>query len=160
MICGGVASLVVWPPRVRGSTGYAAAARPALRAAGQHAAGQHAAGRARATPAGLVSPARDVADERERIVRGYMDLADRLRDDRPTLFRKALRDLADVGIVPVIPDGHRVDDCRHDIIGAKPTGDPTFHRTIASTERLGFTDRGELVRRPCVIVYEGPEILR
>ncbi|MGF7234260.1 MAG: hypothetical protein ACQSGP_04765 [Frankia sp.] len=150
MICGGIASLVLWPPRVR---------RGADRPAETGAAGAGGA-RAGAAGAGLTDSPRDIADERELIVRGCMDLADRLRDDRPTLFRKALRDLATVGVTPVIADGHRVDELRHDVIGAKPTTDPTFHRTIASTERLGFTDRGELIRKPCVIVYEGPEILR
>ncbi len=152
MIAGGVASLVLWAPHARRGPD-----RSAGTAAGAAEGGLTGADAARV---GMTEPPRDVADERERIVRGCMDLADRLRDDRPTLFRKALRDLAAVGVTSVIADGHRVDEEQHDIIGAKPTTDPAFHRTIASTERLGFTDRGELVRKPCVIVYEGPEVLR
>lgn len=95
----------------------------------------------------------DAAGDRAALVALCIDLADRLRTTAPGLRARAHRGLAEVGVVPIEPDGHPFDRARHDAVDREPTTDPARDRTIASTERTGYVDRGRVLRRPEVVVY-------
>ena len=91
--------------------------------------------------------------ERAALVELCIDLADRLRTDGPGLRARLHRGLADVGVVPVEPDGLPFDGAHHDAVDREPTPDPARDRTVASTERTGYLDHGRVLRRPEVVVY-------
>jgi molecular chaperone GrpE (heat shock protein) len=63
--------------------------------------------------------------------------------------------LAEVGVRAVRPDGERFDPAVHEAGGTAPTDDPALVGLIAETEVPGFTDRGQSLRAPIVIVYTG-----
>jgi len=67
--------------------------------------------------------------------------------------------LAEVGVQAVRPDGERFDPSVHEAGGAEPTDDPALVGRIAETEVPGFTDRGQSLRAPIVIVYVARESL-
>lgn len=91
--------------------------------------------------------------ERAALVALCIDLADRLHTAGPGLRARLHRGLADVGVVPVEPDGLPFDGAEHDAVDREPTTDPARDRTVASTERTGYLDRGRVLRRPEVVVY-------
>jgi hypothetical protein len=91
--------------------------------------------------------------ERAALVELCIDLADRLGATAPGLRARLHRGLADVGVVPIEPDGELFDGARHDAVDREPTADPARDRTVASTERAGYSDHGTLLRRPEVVVY-------
>jgi GrpE len=95
----------------------------------------------------------DRAGDRAALVALCIDLADRLRTTAPGLRARAHRGLAEVGVVPIEPDGHPFDRTRYDAVDREPTTDPARDRTVASTERTGYADRGRVLRRPEVVVY-------
>ena len=97
--------------------------------------------------------AADPGGDRAALVALCIDLADRLRTAAPGLRARAHRGLAEVGVVPIEPDGHPFDRTRHDAVDREPTTDPARDRTVASTERTGYADRGRVLRRPEVVVY-------
>jgi GrpE len=99
------------------------------------------------------SQADDPGGDRAALVALCIDLADRLRTTAPGLRARAHRGLAEVGVVPIEPDGHPFDRGRHDAVDREPTTDPARDRTVASTERTGYADRGRVLRRPEVVVY-------
>jgi molecular chaperone GrpE (heat shock protein) len=61
--------------------------------------------------------------------------------------------LAEVGVQAVRPDGEPFDPSVHEAGGAEPTDDPALVGRIAATEAPGFTDRGQSLRAPVVLVY-------
>ncbi len=65
--------------------------------------------------------------------------------------------LAEIGVQAVRPDGDRFDPSVHEAGGAEPTDDPALVGLIAETEVPGFSDRGESLRAPIVIVYVARE---
>jgi len=95
----------------------------------------------------------DPVGDRAALVALCIDLADRLRTTAPGLRARVHRGLAEVGVVPIEPDGRPFDRLRHDAVDREPTTDPARDRTVASTERTGYADRGRVLRRPEVVVY-------
>jgi molecular chaperone GrpE (heat shock protein) len=91
------------------------------------------------------------AQDRATLVALCIDLADRL--DATGLRARVHRGLAEVGVVPVAPDGEPFDGAHHDAVDREPTTDPARDRTVASTERTGYLDHGRVLRRPEVVVY-------
>lgn len=61
--------------------------------------------------------------------------------------------LAAVGVSALRPDGARFDPADHEAGGTVLTDDGTLDGTVAETEVVGFSDRGELLRAPIVTVY-------
>lgn len=108
-----------------------------------------------AGPAGGRTGEREAArgGDRRKLVEGLIDLADRLRDRNPGLWRAANRRLEEVGVTAYLPDGEVFDSSRHNAVGHQETPLPVNHLTVASTERAGYLDRGEVLRVPDVIVY-------
>lgn len=98
-------------------------------------------------------PGGDPAGERAALVALCIDLADRLRTTAPGLRARVHRGLAEVGVVPLEPDGRPFDRVLHDAVDREPTTDPARDRTVASTERTGYADRGRVLRRPEVVVH-------
>jgi hypothetical protein len=97
------------------------------------------------------------AADREQLIRGLIDLADRLRDaDRTGLWKTANRHLEAVGVQVHVADGQRFDPAAHQAGGYQPTDIPGNHLTVAATEECGYTDHGRVIRRPRVIVYRVP----
>ena len=96
---------------------------------------------------------KQVRADRERLVEVCADLADRLRDRQPALYKALARDLRSVGVTVEAPDGEPFDAARHHAVGTEPAPDASRHLTIAETMRLGYTDRDAQVRPPEVIVY-------
>ena len=98
------------------------------------------------------------AEERRRLVELCIELSDRLADGNLALAGRVHRGLAEVGVEVVEPDGFLFDRREHDALHAEPAPSPEQVRTVASTARIGFVDRGEVLRRPGVVVYtsEGP----
>ncbi|GLZ44911.1 hypothetical protein Acsp06_10960 [Actinomycetospora sp. NBRC 106375] len=93
------------------------------------------------------------ATDRTVLVDLCIDLADRLRDTGPGLRARLHRGLAEVGVLPIEPDGRPFDRAEHDAVDREPTADPARDRTVASTERTGYLDHGRVLRRPEVVVY-------
>ncbi|MBM7770952.1 hypothetical protein JOD54_001156 [Actinokineospora baliensis] len=63
--------------------------------------------------------------------------------------------LADVGVVALRPDGDRFDPAHHEAGGTLVTEDEGLQGTVAETEVVGFSDRGQVLRPPIVTVYTG-----
>jgi molecular chaperone GrpE len=91
--------------------------------------------------------------ERARLVASCADLADRLRDQLPSLYAVLTRDLAAVGVTVELANGELFDAGRHNPVGTEPTSDPAADLRVAETVRLGYADHGSVVRPPDVIVY-------
>lgn len=106
-----------------------------------------------ARPAADPQPGKD----RDRLVQVSVDLADRLRDRQPALYKSLRRDLESVGVEVLAPDGERFDPQRHNAVGTEPAAEPRQHLVIAETMRLGYADRGTEVRAPDVIVYRADQ---
>lgn len=97
------------------------------------------------------------AAERAALVELCIDLADRLRTENPALHGRLRRGLAAAGVTAVEPDGEAFDRHHHDAVDVEPAPSADRDRIVASTERLGFVDRGAVVRRPEVVVYAWEE---
>jgi len=104
------------------------------------------------------APPADAGTERAALVELCIDLADRLRETGPALRTRLHRGLAEVGVIPLEPDGSPFDRGRHDAVDREPTDDPARDRTVASTELTGYLDRGRVLRRPGVVVYALEEV--
>jgi hypothetical protein len=100
-------------------------------------------------PYGLL--AQSLAD-RATLVRLCLYALDRARSDG--VAERIERGLAQVGILPVRPDGQPFDPALHEAAGVVPTVDPALVGRIAETEVVGFADHGRLVRVPVVTVYQ------
>ena len=61
--------------------------------------------------------------------------------------------LAEIGVRAVRPDGEPFDPAHHEAGGTQPTDDPALDGLVAETEMAGFSDRGQPLRAPVVIVY-------
>lgn len=61
--------------------------------------------------------------------------------------------LAAVGVSALRPDGARFDPADHEAGGTVITDDGSLDGTVAETEVVGFSDRGQLLRAPIVTVY-------
>jgi hypothetical protein len=92
-------------------------------------------------------------EDRGELINSVIDLADRLRDRQPGLWKAANRHLADVGVQAYEADGEAFDPARHHAVGYQETGVARDHLKIASTERCGYSDHGQVLRAPDVIVY-------
>jgi len=97
------------------------------------------------------SSSRAAVADREKLVSACIDVTDRLTN-------AALRDilisaLADAGVEAIDGDGDSFDAGRHRAIHRVDTDDPRQHGRIASTERLGYSDRGKVIRPPEVSVF-------
>ncbi|GAA4255938.1 nucleotide exchange factor GrpE [Dactylosporangium darangshiense] len=91
--------------------------------------------------------------ERDLLVAAMIDIGDRLRDRDPALWKRLNRHLGEVGVECVIVDGQPYDERLHDAVGREPTADPDLQKTVASTERAGYVDRGRVLRLPEVMVF-------
>lgn len=89
--------------------------------------------------------------DRRRLLEACMELSDRLSNE--ALRERLLSAMAGVGVEPLAPDGEVFDPERHHAIFRTPAKNSSQHGRVASTERLGFSDRGEIIRRPEVAVY-------
>jgi hypothetical protein len=89
--------------------------------------------------------------DRSRLIATCMELSDRLSNE--ALRERLLSTMASVGVEVIAPDGEPFDSERHHAIFRTPTTDRSQHGRVASTERLGFSDRGRIIRRPEVAVY-------
>jgi molecular chaperone GrpE len=112
-----------------------------------------------AIPSRLPAPARpaaaqpsaDVARDRQALIDSYLYLYDIVRDD---VLRDRLRQaLAEAGVSELDSVGDRFDPSRHRATGRVPTDDPSLDGRIAEVERRGFSDRGNVLRMPDVLVY-------
>jgi molecular chaperone GrpE len=98
--------------------------------------------------------ARTLADRRT-LVELCLYALDRARSDG--VAERIERVLAEVGVLPVRPDGRPFDPALHEAAGAVPTDDDGLAGLIAETEVVGFTDHGQLLRAPVVTVYQRRE---
>ncbi|MDL5158944.1 nucleotide exchange factor GrpE [Actinomycetospora termitidis] len=110
-----------------------------------------------AAPPPVLVPDRRAAEERRRLVELCIDLSDRLADENAALAGRLHQGLAEVGVRVVEPDGSVFDRREHDALDVEPAPSPQQVRTVASTARAGFVDRGEVLRRPGVVVYTSEE---
>ena len=104
-------------------------------------------------PAPVLVPDRRATDERRRLVELCIELSDRLAEENVALAGRLHRGLAEVGVQVVEPDGSLFDRREHDALDVEPAPSPRQVRIVASTARSGFVDRGEVLRRPGVVVY-------
>lgn len=103
-----------------------------------------------APPHDGLTPERD----RDVLVHACIDVADRLYDKNPPVFRLLQRGLADVGVASVFPDGEVVDFELHAVVERVTTSDPALDETVAATLFPGYTERdGRTIRRPQVRIY-------
>jgi molecular chaperone GrpE (heat shock protein) len=93
-----------------------------------------------------------VVEHRRLLVAELIDLRDRVGSD-------ALRDeiaarLRDVGVEELsVTQGEMFDASRHRGVDTVPVGDPGWNQRVASTERPGYSDAGQVLRPPEVTVY-------
>jgi molecular chaperone GrpE (heat shock protein) len=97
----------------------------------------------------------EALDERVALIRLCLYALDRARS--AGVVERLEAGLAEVGVRAVRPDGQRFDPSVHEAGGAEPTDDPALVGLIAETEVPGFTDRGQSLRAPIVIVYVARE---
>ena len=97
------------------------------------------------------------ARDRDTLVGDCVALSDRLRDTCPADWSRLLRDLARIGVEAQIPDGIPFDAAAHDAVGTEPTPPGAHDQTVAETVFPGFIDRGRVLRRPQVVIYQAPE---
>ena len=97
------------------------------------------------------------ARDRDTLVGDCVALSDRLRDTCPADWSRLLRDLARIGVEAQIPDGTPFDAAAHDAVGTEPTPPGAHDQTVAETIFPGFIDRGRVLRRPQVVIYEAPD---
>jgi molecular chaperone GrpE len=109
--------------------------------------------RPRGAPAGPhpAQPPPDLVRDRRALIGSYLYLYDVVHDE---VLRNRLRDaLAEAGVSELDSVGVRFDPSRHRATGSVPTDDPSLDGRIAEVERCGFSDRGEVLRLPEVLVY-------
>jgi hypothetical protein len=98
------------------------------------------------------SPAPAPDPDRASLVQTCIYLRDRVTST--ALATRLDQALAQVGVRPVVPTGHRFDPSHHEAGGALPTADDKLVGTIAAVEAPGYADRGVLLRPPVVTVYQ------
>lgn len=109
-----------------------------------------------ATPGAVDQLAGQLASERQRS-RSLADALIEVRDriDNPALSERIGTALQSAGWYTVDPTGAPFDPERHRSVDRDSTDDPSLHRTVAITERLGYQDAsGNLLRIPEVVVYQ------
>ena len=74
----------------------------------------------------------------------------------PGVWERLSAGLAAIDIAVIRPDGEPFDASRHEAGGVEPTDDESLWDTVAETEVVGFSDRGEVIRDPVVVVYRRP----
>jgi hypothetical protein len=96
-------------------------------------------------------PPQDLAHDRQALIGSHLYLYDIVRDE---VLRDRVRDaLARAGVTELDSVGDRFDPSRHRATGRVPTDDPALVGRIAEVERPGFSDRGDILRMPEVVVY-------
>jgi hypothetical protein len=95
--------------------------------------------------------ARTLAD-RGTLVRLCLYALDRARSDG--VAERIERGLAGIGVTAVRPDGLPFDPALHEAAGTVGTDDAALAGLIAATEVTGFTDNGQVLRVPVVVVYQ------
>lgn len=89
--------------------------------------------------------------DRAALVELCIDLGDRI--DNPALLERLTRTLADVGISTVPTEDAMLDPAQHRVVDRTVATDPELHNRIATTERRGYLDHGQLLRPADVTVY-------
>ncbi|GLZ37467.1 hypothetical protein Acsp05_10920 [Actinokineospora sp. NBRC 105648] len=92
-------------------------------------------------------------DERRSLVALCLYAHDRARSSG--VAERIEEGLAAVGVTALRPDGERFDPAHHEAGGTVGTEDDLLDGTVAETEVVGFSDRGQLLRPPIVTVYTG-----
>lgn len=92
-----------------------------------------------------------VAEERARLVELCVDLHDWLPGEG--LRDRVMHTLEQAGVDLVTGEGEPFDPLVHEAAGETPTTDDELDSRVASTQRVGYRDRGRLVREPVVLVY-------
>ena len=96
-------------------------------------------------------PSTDVVRDRRSLIGSCLYLYDVIGDEA---LRGRVRDaLAEAGVSELDSVGTRFDASRHRATGWVPTDDPALDGRIAEVERDGFSDRGDVLRLPEVLVY-------
>ncbi|CRK60615.1 Heat shock protein GrpE [Alloactinosynnema sp. L-07] len=90
-------------------------------------------------------------DERRSLVTLCLYAHDRARSSG--VAERIEAGLAAVGVVAVRPDGAKFDPALHEAGGTATTADDSLDGTVAETEVVGFSDRGQVLRPPIVTVY-------
>lgn len=93
----------------------------------------------------------EAVDERRSLVALCLYAHDRARSSG--VAERIEEGLAAVGVVAVRPDGAKFDPTVHEAGGTMDTGDDALDGTVAETEVVGFSDRGQVLRPPIVTVY-------
>ncbi|SDC85783.1 nucleotide exchange factor GrpE [Actinokineospora iranica] len=105
----------------------------------------------------LVSIAPEVydqaVDERRALVALCLYAHDRARSSG--VAERIEEGLAAVGVTALRPDGDLFDPAFHEAGGTVGTDDESLDGTVAETEVVGFSDRGQVLRPPIVTVYTG-----
>jgi hypothetical protein len=94
---------------------------------------------------------RRLRSDREALISTLVDLTDLI--DSAALRAKARRALAAAGVESLDATGKQFDASQHRAVNRIPAPDHDHHAQVAETERLGYSDRGELIRPPEVLVY-------
>ena len=89
--------------------------------------------------------------DRGALVSALVELSDLL--DSAALREKASRALAAAGVTSLDATGERFDAARHRAVNRIPAPDSAHHAQVAETERVGYSDRGHVIRPPEVRVY-------
>ncbi len=92
-------------------------------------------------------------DERRALVTLCLYAHDRARSSG--VAERIEEGLAAVGVLALRPDGDRFDPAHHEAGGTVGTDEEALDGTVAETEVVGFSDRGQLLRPPIVTVYTG-----
>jgi molecular chaperone GrpE len=90
-------------------------------------------------------------DERKLLIKLCVYAMDRARSSG--VAERIESGLAGIGVAAIRPEGERFDPAKHEAGGTAPTDDPSLDGIVAETEIVGFTDRGQQLRPPVVIVY-------
>jgi len=90
-------------------------------------------------------------DERRALVTLCLYAHDRARSSG--VAERIEEGLAAVGVLAVRPDGAKFDPALHEAGGTAATEDDALDGTVAETEVVGFSDRGQVLRPPIVTVY-------
>lgn len=105
-----------------------------------------------AEPAGVPAEVVDhLAAERRSLVALCLYAHDRARSSG--VAERIEEGLAAVGVLALRPDGDRFDPALHEAGGTVGTEDEALEGTVAETEVVGFSDRGQVLRAPIVTVY-------
>jgi hypothetical protein len=94
---------------------------------------------------------RRLRSDRGALVSALVELSDLV--DSSALREKASRALGAAGVTSLDPTGERFDAARHRAVKRIPAPDSAHHAQVADTERLGYSDRGHVIRPPEVLVY-------